>query len=106
MTPEQQKLAQAGRLDARCLDCGAGMAVTAHCYLCGSANLELVPHRSGEPCLASGRTGRVGGVPKRSGLGGFSNAGAATGAGVVSEATVPVTAPPAPETAVQTAMAL
>lgn len=52
MTPDLAALWQAGKLDVRCLDCGAGSAATARCYRCGSRNLDYIAHAKGRPCLA------------------------------------------------------
>ena len=54
-----------GKLDCLCPKCGAGMAATSWCYRCFTplAEADIRVHVAGQPCLASGRSGRVGGVP-------------------------------------------
>lgn len=56
MTPEQERLAQQRKLDARCLDCGEGMAATSRCFKCGSTRLHYIAHGSDEwtHCLGGG----------------------------------------------------
>jgi len=57
------KLWQQGKLDARCRDCGEGMAATSRCYKCGSKSLSMIPHMSEgwTACLAGGG-GAIGGT--------------------------------------------
>jgi hypothetical protein len=87
VTPDQDRLAQQGRLDARCNACGEGRSGPGRCHVCGSEDMEYVPHRPGQPCLGTGRSGNPASLPRR---GRFCGAGAATAAPVVTFTSAPV----------------
>jgi hypothetical protein len=95
MTPEREAAWQAGRLDHRCLDCGATSAASAWCYRCKSRRLEYRTHAEQHDlpgsywCGGSKKTAEQREAwAQRRRTGAFRKAGAAETAEAVSEPTL------------------